>query len=136
MTMISQRTAIYALAFGLLIWFEATLTARWLGDYIFVPSDMSRTIMLFALTPAIVYAVGWFFFYTFQTPREARASAAILICAIGLVANAAVLGWIDMVLPDMDVAEGRLFASWVAWAYGIGLLSGLWPRHLARVPAT
>jgi hypothetical protein len=52
-----------------------------------------------------------------------------------LVANAVVIGWIDIAFPDMSAGQERLFASWIVWAYGIGLLSGLWPRRLARVPA-
>ncbi len=135
MTMIPQRVALYALGYGFLIWFEATLIIRWLGDLIFAPDNMAWTVGLFAATPALVYAIGWFFFATFQTPRGARAAAAILICAIGLMADAAVIGWIDVVLPGLTPDQERLFASWIVWAYGIGLLSGLWPRNLARVPA-
>ena len=135
MTMISRRAALYAVGYGLLIWFEATLTLRYLGDWVFVPGDANWTVGVFGLTPLVVYAIGWFFFVAFQTPRETRAAAAILICAVGLIADAAVIVWIDIVLPDMSQAQEHLFASWIAWAYGIGLLSGLWPRNLARVPA-
>ena len=135
MSMIQQRTALYALGYGALIWLEATLTIRYLGNWIFMPQDMQATAALFALTPLVVYAVGWCFFYMFKTPREERAAAAILICAIGLVGDALVLGWSTTVYPDFDADQQRLFASWVAWAYGTGLLSGLWPSRMPGVPA-
>ena len=135
MSIIQPRTALYALGYGALVWLEATLTIRFLGDWIFMPEDPRGSLALFALTPLIVFAVGWCFFYMLKTPREERAAAAILICAIGLVGDAAVLGWNTTVFPDLDAGQQRLFASWVAWAYGTGLLSGLWPRKMPGVPA-
>ncbi len=32
--------------------------------------------------------------------------------------------------------QQRLFASWVVWAYGTGLLSGLWPRRMPFMPTS
>ena len=133
--MITQRTALYALAYGLLIWFEATLMIRWAGDLIFVPESVPWTVGSFVITAWLVFAVGWFFFYTFQTAPIVRAQAAILICAVGLVADAFVTLAIDRVFPDMTAPQERLFAAWLAWAYGIGLVSGLWPLRMPRVPA-
>ena len=132
--MISTRTAAFALAYGLLIWFEATIMIRWFGYLVFVPDDLGHVAALFGLTPLVVFAVGWFFFASFQTPPGARAAATILICASGLVANAAVINWIDLAYPDMSEVQHRLFSSWVVWAYGVGLMSGIWPRVLVRVP--
>ena len=132
--MISRRVALWALAYGLLIWFETTLIIRWAGDLVFIPESTTWTIGSFIVTAALVFAIGWFFFTTFQTPPPTRAAAAILICAIGLVADACVFGWIDDVFPQMTAAQQRLFSVWVAWAYGFGLISGLWPAALVRVP--
>jgi predicted MFS family arabinose efflux permease len=69
-----------------------------------------------------------------KTPPIPRAAAAIVICAVGLVADSFVFAYIDQVFPSMTLAQQRLFAGWVAWAYGIGLISGIWPRHLYWVP--
>ncbi len=132
--MISPRLALWALAYGLLIWFEATLIIRWAGDLIFIPENKIWTIGGFVVTAALVFAVGWFFFATFQTPPAARAASAILICAVGLIADAFVFSWIDTVFPDMSSEQQRLFAVWIVWAYGVGLISGLWPQKLIRVP--
>jgi hypothetical protein len=133
--MISTRLALWAVGYGLLIWFEATLIIRWAGDWIFVPGDTVWIAGTFAVTSVVVFLVGWFFFASFQTPPLARAAAALLICATGLMADAFVLAWIDVVFPDMDAGQERLFAVWLAWAYGLGLLSGIWPKYLPRVPA-
>lgn len=133
--MISQRVALWALGYGLLIWFEATVIIRWAGDLIFVPDSLAWSVGLFLLTAWLVFAVGWFFFYAFQTLPYERAAAAILICAVGLVADAFTTLFIDRVFPDMTGGQERLFAAWLAWAYGIGLVSGVWPHRMPRVPA-
>ena len=133
--MISQRLALWALAYGIFIWLEATLIIRFAGDLIFVPESMAWTIGGFVVTAVLAFAIGWFFFATFQTPPAARAAAAIFICAIGLIGDAFVFSWIDTVFPQMTAEQQRLFACWVAWAYGVGLISGLWPKNLMRVPA-
>jgi hypothetical protein len=121
--MISRRLTLWALAYGLLIWLEATLIIRWAGDLVFIPENKLWTVGGFVITALIAYAIGWFFFATFQTPPAARAAAASLICA-----------WIEDVFPTMTAAQERLFAGWLVWGYGIGLLSGLWPARLPRVP--
>jgi len=131
---IPHRTALWAIAYGLFIWLEATLIIRWAGDLVFVPESTIWTVSVFVLTAPLVYAIGWFFFATFQTPPGARAAAAVLICAAGLIADALVVLWIDNVFPIMTEAQERLFAGWVPWAYGLGLLSGVWPARLIRVP--
>jgi hypothetical protein len=133
--MISLRLALWALGYGLLIWFEAAVIIRWAGDLVFVPESAVWTVGLFVVTAWLVFAIGWFFFYTFQTPPRERAGAAIVICAAGLVADAFLTLSIDRVFPDMTPAQERLFAAWLAWAYGIGLVSGIWPARMPRVPA-
>ena len=133
--MIPTRLALWAIAYGLLIWFEATLMIRFLGNYLLVPGNTLLTVAVFALTVPLVVAIGWFFFAAFQTRPLERAIAAILICAAGLIADACVFVWIETVCPVRSETQGRMFASWLLWAYGIGLLSGVWPRRLPRVPA-
>lgn len=132
--MIAPRVALWALGYGLLIWFEATLIIRWAGDLIFVPGNTPWTVGTFVVTVALAYAIGWFFFYAFQTPPAQRAAAAILICAVGLIADGFTTIFIDTVFPQMTPEQDRLFTAWIAWAYGIGLISGLWPARLPRVP--
>lgn len=134
MSLIRTRTALFAIGYGLLIWFEATIIIRWLGDWIFLPHSTAFTIALFAATVLVVYIIGWCFFYMFRTPHVERAAAAVLICAAGLIANAAVIGWNAQVFPSFTPEQHRLFASWVAWAYGTGLISGIWPRQMPFMP--
>ena len=133
--MISRRLALWAVAYGLLIWFEATVIVRWLGNYVLVPGNTVLTVAVFVLTVPLVFAIGWFFFSAFQTRPIERAVAAILICASGLVADSFVFVWIENVFPIMNATQERIFASWLLWAYGLGLLSGIWPAKLPRVPA-
>jgi hypothetical protein len=134
MTLIRPRTALFAVGYGLLIWFEATIMIRWLGEWIFLPQSTPFTIALFAVTVLVVYSIGWCFFYMFRTPHVERAASAVLICAAGLIANAAVIGWNAQVFPSFTPEQHRLFASWVVWAYGTGLISGIWPRQMPFMP--
>ena len=131
----STRLALWAIGYGLLIWFEATIIIRWAGDLIFVPDNLAWTIATFMVSVVIVFLVGWTFFATFQTPPSARMGAAVLIVAVGLVAETFVFLRIEGVFPDMTLAQQREFAAWVVWSYGLGLLSALWPRLLWRVPS-
>lgn len=134
MTLIRPRTALFAVGYGLLIWFEATIMIRWLGEWVFLPQSTPFTIALFAVTVLVVYSIGWCFFYMFRTPHVERAASAVLICAAGLIANAAVIGWNAQVFPSFTPEQHRLFASWVVWAYGTGLISGIWPRQMPFMP--
>lgn len=133
--MISNRLALYAMAYGLLIWFEATVIVRWFGGFVLIPGNTLLTVAVFLLTVPLVFAIGWFFFTAFQTKPLERAVTTILICAAGLVADAFVFVWIENVFPVMSATQERMFASWLLWAYGLGLLSGIWPARLPRVPA-
>jgi zinc transporter ZupT len=132
--MISPKLAAWAVAYGLLIWFEATVIVRWVGNYVFVPGNTFWAVVVFTLTAPLVFAIGWFFFAAFKTKPLERAIVTILICAAGLVADAFVFVWIENVFPVMSATQERMFASWLLWAYGLGLLSGVWPAKLPRVP--
>ena len=136
--MISPRLALWALAYGLLIWFEATLIIRWAGDLFFVPGNTVWTIGgLRRYGRRSSFAIGWFFFAAFQDAAartggcrdpdlRRRVLSPMRSCSV----------WIDNVFPaHVGRHKQRLFASWLAWAYGIGLISGMWPQKLLRVPA-
>lgn len=133
--MISTRLTLWAVGYGLLIWFEATLIIRWVGNLIFVPGDTVWMGGVFFVTSVAVFLIGWSFFAWFRTPPPTRTAAALIICATGLIADAIVLSWLDVVFPEMNAAQARLFAIWLSWAYGLGLLSGVWPKSLPYVPS-
>lgn len=132
--MISPRLALWSIGYGLLIWIEATITIRFAGDLVFPADNTPWMIGVFAVTSVIVFIVGWVFFMTFQTKPVERAATAILICAAGLVGSSLILVDIHAWLPDMPQSAHRWYAAWVAWSYGVGLIAGLWPLRLPRVP--
>jgi len=132
--MLSRRLTLWSLGYGLLIWFEAALTIRLLGNYIFVPDRLIWMALIFAGTAVLAFAIGWFFFQWFQTTPAQRAATALLICAVGLIGDTAVLMLPDFFFPGMTKDQLFWFSAWFAWGYGIGLLSGLWPRFLYGVP--
>jgi hypothetical protein len=133
--MLSRNLTLWAIGYGLLIWFEAALTIRILGNYIFVPDHLVWMAMIFAGTAALAFAIGWFFFQWFQTTPPQRAGSALLICAVGLIGDTIVLMQPDLFFPGMTKDQVAWFGAWFAWGYGVGLLSGLWPRVLYGVPA-
>ena len=81
--MLSRRLALWSLGYGLLIWFEAALTIRFLGNYIFVPDRLMWMAIIFGGTAVLAFAIGWFFFQWFQTTPTQRAATTIVICAVG-----------------------------------------------------
>ena len=132
--MLSQRLTLWSLGYGFLIWFEAGLTIRFFGDYIFVPDRLMWMAIIFAGTAVLAFAVGWFYFQWFQTTPAQRAGSAILICAVGLIGDTVVLMQPQFFFPGMTAEQIAWFGAWFAWGYGVGLLSGLWPRSLYGVP--
>ncbi len=132
--MLSRRLTLWALGYGVLIWFEAALTIRVLGGYIFRPTDLSWMALIFAGTAILAYAIGYFYFQWFQTTPPQRAASALVICAAGLLGNTIVLMQPAFFFPGMTQEQLAWFAAWFAWGYGLGLLSGIWPARLPRVP--
>jgi len=132
--MLSRRLTLWALGFGLLIWFEAAATIRFFGDYIFVPDRLVWMAIIFAGTAVLAFSIGWFYFYCFKTPPAQRAASALLICAVGLLGDTGILMQPGFFFPSMTNQQIAWFGAWFAWGYGIGLLSGLWPSRLYGVP--
>ena len=133
--MLSNRQAAYAFIYGVIIWFEAALTIRLLGQFIFRPADKVWMAGIFAGTAILAFGIGYFYFRWFQTTPTQRAASALLICAVGLLGNTIVLMQPDLFFPGMTPDQLAWFAAWFAWGYGLGLLSGILPRRLPGVPA-
>lgn len=132
--MLTPRLTLWSLGYGLLIWFEAALTIRFLGNYIFVPDRLMWMAIIFGGTAVLAFAIGWFFFQWFQTTPPQRAATALIICAVGLLGDTIVLMLPDLFFPGMTKEQLAWFSAWFAWGYGVGLISGLWPRVLYGVP--
>jgi hypothetical protein len=133
--MLSLRQTLWALSYGLLIWFEAALTIRFLSFYIFRPGDLTWMAGIFGGTAILAFGLGWFYFSVFQTTPAQRVASALLICAVGLIGDAIILMKPDVFFPGMTHEQLALFAAWFVWGYGLGVISGLWPRALYGVPA-
>ena len=133
--MLSTRLTLWAFAYGLLIWFEAAMTVRFLGNFIFRPADLPWMAGIFGGTAVLAFGIGYFFFQWFQTTPPQRAASALLICAVGLIGNTVVLMQPALFFPGMTQEQLAWFAAWFAWGYGLGLLSGILPVRLPGVPA-
>lgn len=125
---------VWAVLYGLYIWLQATLTIRWFGDSIFVPSEPLLMLAVFLVSIGLVYGAGYFFFKLFALNPFQRADAAILICAAGLIADIPVLLYQPFFLPHMTAEQLPWFAAWVFWGYGVGILTGVFPKHIAGLP--
>src|SRR5262245_47401390 len=124
--MLSRRLLLWSLGYGLLIWFEAALTIRFLGSYIFIPDRLMWMALIFGGTAVLAFAIGWFFFQWFQTTPPQRAATTIVICAVGLIGDTIVLMLPDLFFPGMTKEQLAWFSAWFAWGYGVGLISGIW----------
>jgi hypothetical protein len=132
--MLSRRLTLWALGYGLLIWLEAAAMIRFLGHYIFVPERPDWMALVFVVTALLAYGIGWFYFLWLKTTPAQRAASALLICAVGLIGDTVVLMQPNFFFPGMTKEQLAWFSAWFAWGYGVGLLSGLWPRWLYGVP--
>jgi hypothetical protein len=90
--------------------------------------------IVFLVSIGLVYGVGYFFYKLFSLTPFQRAEAAILICAAGLIADIPVLLFRDFFFPDMTAAQLPFFAAWVFWGYGVGIVTGVFPKHIAGLP--
>jgi hypothetical protein len=125
---------VWAVLYGLYIWVQATLTIRWFGDSIFRPDDPFFMAIVFLVSVGLVYGAGYFFYKLFMLTPFQRADAGILICSAGLLADIPVFLYRDLFFPDMTAAQLPWFAAWVIWGYGIGILTGVFPRHIVGLP--
>jgi hypothetical protein len=125
---------IWAVIYGLYIWVQATLTIRWFGSYIFLPNEPAIMAGVFLVTVGMVYGAAYFFYKMFALTAFQRADAAILICAAGLVADIPVFLYWHIFFPDLSTALTPWVAAWIMWGYGIGILTGVVPRHLPGLP--
>ena len=125
---------IWAILFGLYIWVQATITIRLGTDLIFKPDDLGYMAIVFAVTGIAVYGAGIFFYRLFSLSPFDRATAGILICAVGLLADMPVAIHYKDVFPDMTPEQFSWFVAWVIWGYGVGILTGIWPKNLPGLP--
>ena len=132
--MLTPRLTLWALGYGFVIWFEAALTIRFLGDYVFWPGNLTWMAAIFAGTAVLAYGIGWFYFQLFQTKPAQRAASALLICAVGLLGNMLILMQPALFFPHLTQEQLAWFAAWFAWGYGLGLLSGVVPSRLPWLP--
>jgi hypothetical protein len=125
---------VWAVLYGLYIWIQATLTIRWFGGSIFIPDEPYFMAIVFLASIGLVYGAGYFFYKLFALNPFQRADAAILICAAGLIADIPVILYLPFFFPDMTAAQMPWFAAWVISGYGAGILTGVFPRHIAGLP--
>jgi hypothetical protein len=125
---------VWALLYGLYIWVQVTLTIRWFGDWIFKPDDAVFMGIVFLASVGLVYGAGYFFYKLFMLSPFQRADAGVLICAAGLLADIPVFLHKSFFFPDMTPEQFPWFAAWAIFGYGVGILTGVFPKHIAGLP--
>ena len=129
-----MRKSIF-LGWGLLIWFVATILTYLVGPHVFAPGNWWRLGLLFATAIPLVGAVTYPFYIWRGIPTKDYATAAICIAVPGMVLDVDVLLFFDWVFPHMADGAERLFSAWLLWAYGLILLTGLFPLATERSDA-
>jgi hypothetical protein len=90
--------------------------------------------IVFLAAVGLVYGAGYFFYRMFMLTPFERADAAILICATGLIADVPVFLYPEIFFPDLSAALTPWITGWIAWGYAVGIVTGVFPRHLPGLP--
>jgi predicted membrane protein len=113
---------------GLCAWLVATVAIRSTGGQVFRAGTPVHAALLFGLT-ALAIALPIFLLVRRLPSRDAGLRAVALIILPGMLLDAGSVLWFRSVFPNMPDSAGMPFASLLLWAYGIALLTGVWPRR-------
>jgi hypothetical protein len=112
---------------GFAVWFVATLAIRAAGQLVLRAGDSTRLAVVFGVT-AVVIAVFLSGVVRSLPTRDAGLRAAVLVVLPGLLLDSGSVLWSRVVFPNLPDSAGMLFAALLLWAYGIALLTAVWPR--------
>jgi Family of unknown function (DUF5367) len=112
---------------GLSAWLVATVAIRLAGEHVFRAGNSIHSVLLFGMT-ALAIAVPISLLVRRLPTRDAGLRAAALIILPGMLLDAGSVSWFRVVFPNLPDSAGMPFASLLLWAYGIALLTAVWPR--------
>lgn len=126
----------FFVGWGFLLWLIATLFFRIVGQLLLDPGVLALVVATFVLTVPLI-AVAVYPAYAFRRlSREDRPPAAICVALPGMLLDVLGLAFFETIFPNLSALSGStdgVFGAWLLWAYGLILITGIFPRHSERL---
>ena len=116
---------------GVVIWAVATAALRLWGEWLFVSVDLSRALLLLAVSLPLMIAVAISVLGHFRGPENAR--AAIVLVAPGMLLDTISAVAFSSVFPNIRADAAGLFGGWLLFCNGVVLVTS---AVLANRPAS
>lgn len=121
---------------GLLLWLLATLFFRVIGQFLLDPGSPVLVVAVFVLTGPLIAGAVYPAYALRNLPDEDRPAAAVCIALPGMLIDVFALAFFGTLFPNLSAlsdASDALFGAWLLWAYGLILVTGIFPRHSVRL---
>lgn len=116
---------LYFTGWGLLLWAAATLIFRLAGHWFLVPeSGLLLGAAYYGAVPVIAL-VTLPVYRLCRLDANTRLRAAVLIALPGIALDIFAMLLFSRIFPNLQAGSMGPFASWLFWAYGLILASGL-----------
>lgn len=113
------------LTWGLVLWLAATAIFRLAGHWFLVPGNRLLLGLTYYGAVPLIALVTLPLYSWFRLESNTRVRAAVLIALPGMLLDMVTTLLFDQVFPNLEPTAGAPFASWLFWAYGLILVSGL-----------
>ncbi len=113
------------LAIGFLIWFLATLTFRFAGQFFFITdSPVVLTSLYAAVIPALIL-IAVLTFKKFKLSGFENIVAGVLLVLPGMILDTFAIQFFEQIFPNMPSSRAATFGSWLMWAYSVVLFTSV-----------
>jgi hypothetical protein len=113
------------LAFGLTVWFVATVALRFFGQWIFLPDSVLAVTILFAASIPVMFALMQMAYSMTKVQPTEKLLGAVYVIVPGLLLDGLLYAAPTVLMPNLSVAQAGLVAAWLLWCYGWVLVTAL-----------
>lgn len=123
----------FFVGWGFLLWLVATIFFRLLGQFLLSAEAPVIVALTFLVTVPLIAAVTYRVYDQRGVEPSERLTAAVCIALPGMLLDVLSFSFFAAAFPNLsEISAGALFGAWVLWAYGLILISGLFPRQYPR----
>lgn len=126
---IKRRTALILVFVGFIAWVIATLTFRFVGQYLLNPANEFVILGVFVATVPLMVLLLSALYSELNITGIKRRSAAVLVVLPGMLFDVLSMTFFETVFPNMDSAAAKYFGALLLLAYAVVLLTGFVPRR-------
>lgn len=110
--------------YGLGIWLAATAALRFAGQRVLHPDDVTRTLILFAISFPLMALLARRLCRRLHVPSEAWPAAAISLALPTLLLDPFSSAFFPAVFPNIPASAAGIFGGWMLWCCA-GALTGV-----------